>query len=77
MSILNALYLPDDGAAELYDSMTPVNTFRVIFNTYFDTDFDLLEDRSYLATYEQPYDFLDVTDKYDILCSNSSAVDRE
>ncbi|MBE2224544.1 MAG: sulfatase-like hydrolase/transferase, partial [Anaerolineae bacterium] len=42
MSILNALYLPGDGASQVYESITPVNTFRVIFNTYFNTEFDLL-----------------------------------
>ena len=70
ISILNALYLPDDDASQLYDSITPVNTFRVIFNTYFNMEFDLLEDRSYLAARERPFDFLDVTDKYDVLCTD-------
>jgi len=42
--ILNAIYLPDNAEAVLYDSISPVNTFRVIFNRYFDTNFDLLED---------------------------------
>ena len=42
--VLNAVYLPENGEALLYDSISPVNTFRVIFNHYFDTNFDLLED---------------------------------
>lgn len=75
MSILNALYLPDDGASQFYDSITPVNTFRVIFNTYFDAEFDLLEDRSYIATNKRPFDFIDVTDKTEIPCSDLPAVD--
>jgi hypothetical protein len=77
MSILNALYLPDNGASQFYESITPVNTFRVIFNTYFNTNFDLLEDRSYLAANDQPYDFLDVTDKNDVLCTDSLTTPSE
>jgi len=45
--ILNAYYLPDGGNDLLYDSITPVNTFRIVFNYYFDTDYDLLEDKCY------------------------------
>jgi hypothetical protein len=46
-SILHALYLPDDGKTNLYPSISLVNTFRVIFNTYFGAHFPLLEDQSY------------------------------
>jgi hypothetical protein len=60
-SILNAYYFPDDGAAQLYPTITPVNSFRVMFNTYFGQQFDLLEDRVYFSTYEQPYHLSDVT----------------
>lgn len=42
--ILNAYYLPGDGAQALYDSISPVNSFRVIFDRYFGTDYGLLED---------------------------------
>ncbi|MBC8390541.1 MAG: hypothetical protein H8E13_21145, partial [Actinobacteria bacterium] len=45
--ILNAYYLPENGSDLLYDSITPVNTFRLIFNTYFDSDYELLEDKYY------------------------------
>jgi hypothetical protein len=44
---LNAYYLPDDGEKNLYPSITPVNTFRIIFNTYFGTHYNLLPDDSY------------------------------
>ncbi len=47
LSILNAYYLPNGGNKMLYNSITPVNTFRVIFNQYFDKDYDLLEDKSF------------------------------
>jgi len=42
--ILNIYYLPDGGEENLYSNITPVNSFRVIFNTYFGTDYPLLED---------------------------------
>lgn len=45
--ILNAIYLPGDGSQNLYPSITPVNTFRIIFNTYFGANYPLLPDISY------------------------------
>ena len=41
--ILNAMYLPGMDYSELSDSISPVNTFRLIFNHYFDADYPLLE----------------------------------
>lgn len=46
VKILNAYYFPDNGVENLYDAITPVNTFRVLFNTYFDGDYKLLPDVS-------------------------------
>jgi len=63
LGILNAYYLPDDGDIHLYDEITPVNTFRVIFNHYFGTDYELLEDESYFSTWSRPYAFINVTDE--------------
>ncbi len=63
MAILNAYYLPDGGDELLYDSISPVNTFRVVLNHYFGTDLELLEDRSYFSCWSTPYDFIDVTDE--------------
>ena len=63
MKIFNAYYLPEVNDELLYDSISPVNTFRVIFNAYFGTRHKLLEDRSYFSGYEYPYRFVDVTEK--------------
>lgn len=64
MPIFNAYYLPDNGKKVLYDSITPVNTFRLIFNYYFNAGYDLLDDKIYYAdTSKSFYDFIDVTDK--------------
>lgn len=59
MGILNAYLLPGISNT-LYDSITPVNTYRVIFNSYFGTDYNLLEDRSYFSTWSEPYRFIEV-----------------
>jgi hypothetical protein len=61
--ILNAYYLPNIDANALYSSITPVNSFRLIFNLYFETDFNLLPDKSYVSNEDQLYEFSDVTDK--------------
>ena len=67
MGIFNAYYLPPDGSDLLYDSITPVNTFRLIFDFYLDTSYGLLDDQSYYSNYDRPYEFINVTDrvKYD------------
>ena len=55
MPILNAYYLPGvDVDKVLYSSISPVNTFRVILNSYFGQDLSLLEDISYYAPPEDP-----------------------
>jgi hypothetical protein len=42
--ILNAMYLPGMDYSEISDSISPVNTFRLIFSHYFDANYPLLED---------------------------------
>jgi hypothetical protein len=53
--ILNAYYLPGDGAKGLYPSISPVNSFRYIFNTYFGTNYPLLLDHSYSTNDYDPF----------------------
>jgi hypothetical protein len=48
LQIFNAYYLPGDGSGLLYPTISPVNSFRVIFNEYFGTSFELLPDLSYM-----------------------------
>jgi len=47
MSILNAYYVNDKAKKDLYETITPVNSFRIVFNNYFGTKYPLLEDLSY------------------------------
>jgi len=57
---LNAYYFPEKKI--FHESISPVNTFRLLFNEYFNTHFEILEDKNYwLQTDEYPYDFTDVT----------------
>ena len=63
MTILNAIYLPGGEQIGLYHDMTPVNTFRIILNHYFQTNYPLLNDESYFSTMNHPYDFVRVTDQ--------------
>ncbi len=56
MKILNAYFFPS-GARGLYSSISPVNSFRLVFNAYFQADYPLLHDRSYFSSYSAPYDF--------------------
>ncbi len=44
--ILNAYYFPEKGYDLLYETITPVNSFRVVFNHYYGTNYDLLKDKS-------------------------------
>ena len=45
--ILNAYYLPQCDGEYLYESISPVNSFRAIFNSCFDMEFNLLDDYYY------------------------------
>ena len=53
MPILNTYYLPAQSDVSLYETITPVNTFRLLFNTYLETNFDILEDISYYTNHLQ------------------------
>jgi hypothetical protein len=65
MRILNAYYVPNaDPEKILYPSITPVNSFRIIFDQYFGTDHGLVEDESYIFEDTlHPYTFINVTDR--------------
>ncbi len=62
LRIFNAYYLPGGENPALYSAITPVNTFRIVFNKYFNTNYPLLKDRCYYGEYKHPYILTDVTD---------------
>ncbi len=62
--IFNAYYFPEKNTDQLYQTITPVNSFRVLFNTYFDQKLPLLPDKNYVFKDEENYyKFTEVTDK--------------
>jgi hypothetical protein len=65
MSILSAYLMPEVDSDLLYTKITPVNSFRLLFNAYLGTNYSLLEDRSYFSTIDQPFQFTDVTKRLD------------
>jgi hypothetical protein len=68
VAIFNAYYFPDQ-PAELYDEITPINSFRVVFNNYLGGNFELITDeRSYFSLWDKPYDFYDVTNRLEQPC---------
>lgn len=60
-SILNAYLVPERVRAKLYPSITPVNTFRLVFAEQFGAEVPLLEDRVYSTVGGSLYSFVDVT----------------
>lgn len=62
LGILNAYYLPPtpngNPADQMYSTITPVNTFRVIFDQYFNGRYGLLEDRSIVGN-QSPFTTID------------------
>ena len=55
LAILTAIYIPDQRYENLYQSMTPVNIYRTLFNTVFGAEFDLLPDKIHINTFANPY----------------------
>jgi hypothetical protein len=55
---LLAYYLPGEGSAKLYPTISPVNSFRLIFDEYFGANYPLLQDETYISdthTAPDPY----------------------
>jgi hypothetical protein len=57
--ILNAYYLPGH-SDQLYPNISPINSFRVIFNNYFGGKYDMLADVTYDSPVPNLYDFSEV-----------------
>ena len=54
--ILNAYYLPGH-EDKLYPTISPVNSFRLVLDTYLGGDYPLLEDKSYYSPIPHVFDF--------------------
>ena len=60
---LSAYYVPDSVRKNLYPGITPVNSFRVLFNGLFDDKRQLKPDRSFYSPFPTPYEFTEVTNQ--------------
>ena len=63
---LTAIYFPGH-KDRLYAGLSPVNIFRLVFNTYFGGKYDMLKDVSYFSPVPQIYDFSRVSNS----CGNN------
>ena len=58
----DAIYFPDKEKRDLLlDNRTLVNTFRTVFNAYYDSNYELLENKMYWGWNAKPYSFEEVT----------------
>jgi hypothetical protein len=56
-AILNAYFVPDVASGTLYPTISPVNSFRLLFDTAFGAELEMLSDRTYLSVSRDDYDF--------------------
>lgn len=68
-SNFEAFYLPNIDNYEPYRKITPINIFRSIFNDYFGTHLEVLENKAYYVNFENKTNFMDQTDITDIINS--------
>ena len=60
---INAIYFPNRHGDLAYDEISNVNTFRIIFNEYFNSNFELLEDKYFwMESGDPPFKIIDVTE---------------
>ena len=58
----DAIYFPDEYKRKLLDDeRTLVNTFRTVFNAYYNSNYDILENKLYWSYNAKPYDYKDVS----------------
>ena len=62
MSNFQAIYFPNGDNDLVSKATTPVNVFRVLFNSYFNENYAILSDKIFWNTWTKPYDFKDITD---------------
>jgi hypothetical protein len=55
MQNFTALYFPPGASPAIPATLSPVNTFRLVFNTYFGTGLPLLPDRSFYSPSKRPF----------------------
>jgi hypothetical protein len=53
--------LTADPNLPFYGTITPVNIFRLLFNSNFEVELDQLDDKTFFASPTRPYDFIEIT----------------
>ena len=61
MSNFQAFYLPNGDSSLMSEATTPVNIFRVLFNSHFNENHEILTDKIFWVLWNKPYDFTDIT----------------
>jgi hypothetical protein len=60
---INAIYFPNRHEDLAYEDISNVNSFRIIFNEYFNAEFELLEDKYFwMELGEPPFKIIDITE---------------
>ena len=54
LQILNVYYLAGRGDPQPYPTISPVNSFRLVFDTWFGTSYGFLPDQSFLGDTPDP-----------------------
>ncbi len=67
LDILNAYYVPAAVAEQLYQGISPVNSFRIIFNGIFGTRYELLNDVSWYSEYPDWFD-MQIDQEHNLTC---------
>ncbi|MGD8822734.1 MAG: sulfatase-like hydrolase/transferase [Anaerolineales bacterium] len=57
-AILNAIYAPPACQQQLYQGLTPVNTFRILLDCLFGENYDVLPDRHFFSNYSEITDYI-------------------
>lgn len=65
-NIMSAIYFPNN-SVDISDKISLVNLYRILFNTYFDTNYEILEDKHFWYESSSPYVHIDVTDRLNSL----------
>lgn len=65
LNILNAISIPNAGEGTFYASISPVNTFRAVFNETYGTDLPYLDDISYMSYSEDKMELTVKAENYD------------
>ena len=61
MMNFGAYYFPNGGETDLYHTITPVNSFRILLNYYFGEEFEILDDVSYFSGNQFRFDFIETS----------------